>query len=98
MKVEITVVMTEILNGKVSSELLNQIRTEMIKEFGQLYTLPVKGSWIDNGKLYEDTNEIWTFFTEKNCRVRIEYYAKRIKAVTQQLAQLYTIDDNPIFI
>lgn len=94
MKIEITVVTTEILNGKVKPETVEKIKTEILMEFGRLYTLPPNiGIWYDKGIKYEDTSEIWQIFTDKpDAEERIKFYADKIKEATKQIAQLYTID------
>jgi hypothetical protein len=95
MIIEITVVTTEILNGKVKPETVEEIKDEMIREFGRLYILPNRiGFWYDkDGKLYEDTSEVWRIITDKpDAEEKIKVYADKIKIATKQLAQLYTIN------
>jgi hypothetical protein len=95
MQIDITVVMTEILNGKLNPEPLEEIKNELIREYGRMYILgPNKGYWKHEGIMYEDISEIWRIFTEKeDCKSNIEAYAKRIGTATAQITQLYTISD-----
>ena len=75
---------------------LEEIKEELIGEYGNLFSIPTKGYWINEGKCYEDTNEIWTIYTDKeDCHKSIEAYAKRIKEATKQIGQLFVINYRP---
>ena len=93
MEIEFTVVKTEVLNGKISQESIETIKEELIKEFGGLTVEECRGSWLDNGKVYEDINEKWLILTQEEVsEEKIMAYAERIRVVTKQIAQLYRIE------
>ena len=99
MEIELTVVTTEVLNGKISPEPIETIKEELIKEFGGLTVQGCRGSWLDNGKVYEDINEKWLILTEKEVsEEKIMAYAERLRIATKQIAQLYRIDYNSFLI
>ena len=86
-------VTTEVLSGKISSKPVETIKEELIQEFGGLTVQGCKGSWLDNGKVYEDINEKWLILTEKEVsEEKIMAYAERLRVSTKQIAQLYRID------
>jgi len=95
-KIEFTVVVTETNKpeNKANKTELIALKNELIKRFGRLSVQECKGEWINEGKTYYDDCEIWTFFTDsKDCADIVDNYAKEIKRITLQLAQLYTITD-----
>lgn len=99
MEIELTVVTTEVLNGKISSEPIETIKEELIKEFGGLTVEGCRGSWLDNGKVYEDINEKWLILTKKEVsEEKIMAYAERLRVATKQIAQLYRIEHNSFLI
>ena len=93
MEIELTVVTTEVLNGKISPEPIEAIKEELIKKFGGLTVKGCRGSWLDNGKVYEDINENWLILTDKKVsEEEVMVYAERLRVATKQIAQLYRIE------
>jgi len=97
MRIEIFVVTTEI-DEKTDSNLerleLNVVRTEIIHEFGGLTEIPnCLGYWENNFQIYTDNVKLWLIYTNSSdAREIIEAYAKRIKKLTYQKEQAFTID------
>jgi hypothetical protein len=102
MRIELYVVKTK-ATAKVNLELY-AIKKEIIKEYGGLTELKeAKGYWLNSGGEIEyDTITIWVIL-EKDGAENTEYpmierYAKRIKLITKQQSQLFTINNQPYFI
>jgi hypothetical protein len=97
MRIEIHVVKTELNKrkswvGEVAS--LEVIKSEIVHEFGGLTIIPnCVGYWEEPTKFYVDNSEIWLIYANaKDTRQIIEAFAKRIKKLTYQKQQAFSID------
>lgn len=97
MRNEIYVVTTELDKkqraiGEIAS--LEVIKSEIVHEFGGLTIIPnCKGYWEEPTKFYEDNVEIWLILSSStDTREIIEAFAKRIKNLTYQKQQAFSID------
>ena len=75
-------------------ETLEAIKLEIMHEFGGMTEIPnCKGYWEDNGLFFTDNVNLWLIYAySKNTKETIEAFAKRIKELTWQKSQAFTID------
>lgn len=97
MRIEIYVVTTDLNRHKVEDfkrAELNVVKNEIIHEFGGLTEIPnCKGYWEDTEKVYKDNVEIWLLYANAtDARQIIEAFADRIKIITYQKSQAFSID------
>jgi hypothetical protein len=96
MRIEVYVVRTELKTLKQRAE-IQKVKENLITEYGGLTEIQgTKGYWLDSeGKLYTDKTDIWVILTKDtndNLAI-IEDYAKKVKVITRQSAQLFTINN-----
>jgi hypothetical protein len=103
MRIEIFVVLTELeakhdINGK--TRLNEDLKVEIVREFGGLTETGIEtGYWLDNDKICADIVKRWIIYADSSDTVAIiDAFAKRIKKITSQKTQLYTIDGKAYFI
>jgi hypothetical protein len=111
MRSEIFVVKTEItrkqgdtvgtVEDKIKRNLeLLAVKTDLVKEFGGLTEIGnFKGYWTSNGVIYTDIGDIWLIYSDSGDTLAIiDGFAKRVKIITLQQSQLYTIDGKAYFV
>lgn len=79
---------------------LKVIRSEIVHEFGGMTEIPnCRGFWEDASQIYDDDTKLWLIYTNSSdAREIIEAYAKRIKILTYQKVQAFTIDGKMYYI
>ena len=95
MRIEIFVVKT--LNPNQNR--LDKIKDALIRVFGGLTIIPnCEGLWLnEKGIICHDKVEIWLIYTdfkEQTIMKALEPYLTRIKAITKQTSQAYTLNSN----
>ena len=95
MRIEIFVVKT--LNPNQNR--LDKIKDALIRVFGGLTIIPnCEGLWLnEKGIICHDKVEIWLIYTdfkEQTIMKALEPYLTRIKAITKQTSQAYTLNEN----
>jgi len=106
MRIEIFVVKTEIDNNmpylvKIGClKGLEDLKAKICSEFGGLTEISnFKGYWLNEGKICVDIGDLWLIYTDSTDTVAIiDDFAKRIKKLTAQKSQLYTIDNKAYFV
>jgi len=97
-RIELYVVKTKW--NMVLEENLEKIKKRLCLEYGGLTVIPsCTGYWLDADNLVEDNVEIWVILTKSKDQYSIvESYAREICKITDQKAQLFTIDNEPYLI
>ena len=104
MRIEIFVITTELKNGFPENaekwSQLEDIKMEIIHEFGGLTeSEEEKGYWSSNGSICVDSVKRWLIYANDNYSiVKIEDFAKNIKAITAQKSQVFAINETLHFI
>jgi len=105
LRIEIFVVETKILHDRLLSgnikglRCLEEQKIHLIKLFGGLTEIEnLKGYWINSkGKIESDNTNIWIIYT-KQCEEELLNILLRIKEITRQKSQAYTINNEIYFI
>jgi hypothetical protein len=97
MRIEIYVVTTRLSDHHVEDfkqAELTVVKNEIIHEFGGLTEIPnCKGYWEDTDKVCKDNVDIWLIYaSDKKSYRMIEAFASRVKIITYQKSQAFSID------
>jgi len=76
------------------------VKCDLIREFGGLTEIGnFKGYWMNADKIYTDIGDIWLIYSDSGDTLAIiDGFAKRVKIITLQQSQLYTIDGKAYFV
>lgn len=95
MRIEVYVVRTELKTLKQRAE-IQKVKENLITEYGELTEIQgTKGYWLNGDTIVTDKTDIWVILTkdnEDNLAI-IEDYAKKLKVITRQSAQLFVINN-----